>query len=81
MKCTQCHSENTVKNGHSPTNKQKYKCNMCGRQFVLNPEKFPISEQTKVVIDRLLLESISLAGIARVTGVSERWLQHDINAK
>jgi len=26
-------------------------------------------------IDKLLLEKIPLAGIARVTGVSERWLQ------
>jgi IS1 family transposase len=63
------------------TNKQKYKCNTCNRQFILNPEKFTIPNQTKELIDRLLLERISLAGIARIAGVSERWLQHYVNDK
>jgi len=35
----------------------------------------------KRVIDRLLLEKISLAGIVRATGVSERWLQYYVNKK
>ena len=81
MQCTDCHSQDTVKNGISMTNKQKYKCNSCCRQFVLNPEKFPIPDQTKELIDRRLLERISLAGIARITGVSERWLQRYVNDK
>lgn len=81
MQCTYCHSQDTVKNGISMTNKQKYKCNSCNRQFILNPEKFPIPNQTKELIDRLLLERISLAGIARITGVSERWLQQYVNDK
>lgn len=81
MQCTYCYSQNTVKNGISMTGKQKYKCHACGRQFVLNPVKFPIPDQTKNLIDRLLLERISLAGIARITGVSERWLQHYVNDK
>ena len=38
-----------------------------------------ILQETKQLIDKLLLEKISLAGIARVTGVSERWLQTYIN--
>jgi len=33
------------------------------------------------LIDRLLLERISLAGIARVVGVSESWLQNYVNEK
>lgn len=81
MRCTYCHSQDTVKNGISMTNKQKYKCNTCNRQFILNPEKFTIPNQTKELIDRLLLERISLAGIARIAGVSERWLQHYVNDK
>jgi len=32
-------------------------------------------------MDKLLPERISLAGIAGVTGVSEQWLQNDVNAK
>ena len=81
MQCTRCNSQHTVKNGISVTGKQKYKCNACGFQFVLNPEKLPISNETKDLIDKLLLERISLAGIARMTGVSERWLQYYVNDK
>jgi AraC-like DNA-binding protein len=40
-----------------------------------------IQEDTKKLIDKLLLERLSLAGIARVTGVSEQWLQTYVNAK
>lgn len=46
-----------------------------------NPRHQPISDATKSLIDKLLLEKISLAGIARVTGVSLRWLQYYINQK
>jgi AraC-like DNA-binding protein len=38
-----------------------------------------ISQETKDLIDKLLLERIPLAGIARVVGVSERWLQRYVN--
>jgi hypothetical protein len=54
-------------------------CWACGRQFVENPKKGPISPETKALIDKLLLERISLASIACVTGVSARWLQDDVN--
>ena len=55
--------------------KQKYSCQTCKKQFVLNPEKSPISDDIKQLIDRLLLERISLRGLCRVVGVSERRLQ------
>ena len=38
-----------------------------------------ISSETKALIARLLLEKIPLAGIARSTGVSIRWLQNYVN--
>lgn len=38
-----------------------------------------IEQETKDLIDKLLLEKQPLAGIARVTGVSERWLQTYVN--
>ena len=38
-----------------------------------------IEQGTKDLIDKLLLEKLPLAGIARVTGVSERWLQTYVN--
>jgi hypothetical protein len=40
-----------------------------------------MSPQTQALIDKLLLERISLAGIARVTGVSARWLQTYVHQK
>jgi hypothetical protein len=43
--------------------------------------KGPISDEKKALIDRLLLERISLAGIARSVGVSECWLQNYVNKK
>jgi len=59
----------------------KHKCKVCGRQFVENPKKGRISDETKELIDKLLLEKLPLAAIARVTGVSERWLQSYVNKK
>ncbi len=80
-KCPRCGSTEYVKNGSIHNGKQKYMCKACGRQFVDNPQNQRISDATKALIDKLLLEKLPLAGIARVTGVSERWLQYYVNAK
>jgi hypothetical protein len=40
-----------------------------------------IDGATRELIDRLLLEKISLAGIARAVKVSEQWLQTYVNEK
>ena len=79
--CPACSSIRTVKNGHIHTGKQRFKCNDCGRQFVENPDKKIIDVFKKELIDRLLLERISLAGIARAVQVSEQWLQDYVNQK
>ena len=79
--CPKCGSQYTVKNGHIHNGKNRCKCGDCGRQFVENQTNKLISQSTKDLIDLLLLEIISLAGIARVTGVSELWLQKYVNAK
>ena len=81
MNCPDCCSDEIVKNGTFKTGKQRYKCNCCGRQFVLNPQKKPVSDETKTLIDKLLLERLPLAAIVRVTGVSKRWLQYYVNDK
>lgn len=49
--------------------------------MVENPQKPPISEETTAIIDKMRLERGSLAGIARVTGVSVRWRQNYVNDK
>ena len=81
MNCPYCHSSAVVKNGYNSVGTPKCLCKGCGRQFVEQPKKQPISQETKALIDRLLQERLSLAGIARVTGVSERWLQTYVNDK
>ena len=68
--CHACGSDHLIKNGSIHNNKPKYQCKSCGRQFVVNPTKTMISKEIKQLIDRLLLERISLRGIARVTRVS-----------
>jgi hypothetical protein len=47
----------------------------------MTPRHQPIDKSKRELIDRLLLEKISLAGIVRATGVSERWLQYYVNQK
>jgi transposase-like protein len=58
-----------------------YRCKDCGRQFVLSPDKSMISDEKKSLIDRLLLERVSLAAITRIVGVSKFWLQRYVNKK
>jgi insertion element IS1 protein InsB len=77
--CPRCQSTQTVRNGYIHTGKQKYACKNCRRQFVENPLNKPISAEQKNLIQKLLLEKIPLAGIARVVGVSESWLQKYVN--
>ena len=81
LHCPNCQSKKVVKNGKIHNGKQNHKCTDCGRQFVLNPQQKRIDEATKQLIDKLLLEKLPLAGIARVTGVSEMWLQGYVNGK
>jgi transposase-like protein len=79
--CPTCASSQTVKNGRIHNGKQRFKCHDCGRQFVEHPSKKVIDQTTRQLIDRLLLERISLAGIARAVQVSEQWLQTYVNEK
>ena len=82
MHCPSCDSDKIVRNGIRENDKQNYRCQSCGRQFVENPSgHYRISDETCDLVDRLLLERIPLAGIARVAQVSESWLQKYVNAK
>jgi transposase-like protein len=81
MLCPQCNSKKIVKNGRTHYGKQRFKCHNCGRQFVESPTRQPINQSTRELIDKLLLERVSLAAIARVTEVSLRWLQYYVNQK
>ena len=74
MKCSHCQTENTKKNGHTHYGKQNYYCLSCNRQFVEGGQDWFVNQSDKVLIDKLLLERISLSGICRVCDVSEQWL-------
>jgi predicted Fe-S protein YdhL (DUF1289 family) len=74
MRCPHCQSERIKKNGHTHYDKQNYLCHGCGRQFVEGGQEWFVSDADKVLINRLLLERISLAGICRACQVSETWL-------
>ena len=79
MYCPNCESERIIKNGFNSARSQMYRCKECNYQFVLNPQKSRIPNAKKTLIKKLLLERVSLAGIARVTGVSMTWLQQFVN--
>src|SRR5579871_1628569 len=80
-KCPSCGSSLVVRNGHIHNGYARFACKVCRRQFVENPAWKPISDETKQLIDKLLLERLSLAAIARVCGVSKRLLPtNDHNA-
>ena len=81
MHCPDCHSMHVVKNGFNSTKKQMYRCSNCGRQFVLDPIKSKLSDEQKQWIDKLLLERLSLAAIARVIGISQPTVQKYVNQK
>ncbi len=72
--CPHCGSYQTIKNGSTHNGKPKRQCKDCGRQFVLNPNNQSVSLDIKLLIDKLLLERISLSDIARATGISFSWL-------
>jgi transposase-like protein len=66
--CPSCQSESVMKNGRTRHQKQNYKCRDCPQQFVEDPPWRMISNETKAIVDRLLQEKVSLAGIARAAG-------------
>ena len=71
--CPRCQSPKYKKNGHIHNGKQNHYCH-CGRQFVDCSEQYLISEDTRALIERLLVERISLRGICRAVGITLKWL-------
>ena len=60
--CPRCDSNRVVKNGFIHNGNQNYKCKQCDRQFVLNPKNQAIAQETKDLIDKLLLEKLPRFG-------------------
>jgi insertion element IS1 protein InsB len=72
--CPRCKSPQYKKNGHIHNGKQNHHCHDCGRQFVQCLEQYLIAEDKRGLIERLLVERISLRGICRAVGVTLKWL-------
>jgi insertion element IS1 protein InsB len=72
--CPRCKSPQYKKNGHIHNGKQNHQCQACGRQFVHGFEPYLVSDETRDLIERLLLERIALRGIGRAVQVGLKWL-------
>jgi len=72
--CPRCKSPTYRKNGHIHNGKQNHQCKDCGRQFVDCFEQGLVSDETRGLVERLLLERLSLRGICRAVGVGLKWL-------
>ena len=72
--CPRCQSPKHKKNGHIHNGKQNHQCHDCGCQFVECFEQYLISDDIRAMIERLLVERISLRGICRAVGVNLKWL-------
>ncbi len=57
--CPNCGSHHRIKNGSIPKGKPKRQGKECGQPFVINPTNKTVSDETKQLIDQLLLERIS----------------------
>ena len=68
-----------VRNGHTRAGSAVVLCRGCGRSFVPDPKRQPITPEREALIRRLRLERLSLRAIARSTGVSRAWLQRFVN--
>ncbi len=80
LKCPSCQATLIKKNGYTHSRKQNYRCLSCNRQFVREPSQKRISEETKNLIKKALLERVSLQGICRIFEVSMPWLLELIDA-
>ena len=72
--CPRCKSPKYKKNGHIHNGKQNHQCKDCGRQFVDCFAQPLVSDETRDLVERLLLERLSLRGICRAAGVGLKWL-------
>jgi len=67
--CPRCGSQRVKKKGHIHNGKQNHPCKVCERQFVGQADPRRISDEQRALVERLLLERISLRGICRAVGV------------
>jgi IS1 family transposase len=72
--CPRCDETDYKKNGRTHQGKQNYRCRRCGREFIRDLDRDPVSLEQQELVKKLLVERISLRGICRVVNVSLGWL-------
>ena len=77
--CPRCGETHIVRNGVNESGSQVHLCRGCGRRFVADPKKGPITPAEQDLIRRLLAERMGIRAIARATGVSRSWVQGFVN--
>ncbi len=79
--CKNCHKTQTVKNGFV-RDKQRYKCKICGYNFVLGDERRPHTTEIKKALCIILysLGKASFGFLGKLFGVSRTttyyWIRH-----
>ena len=68
LHCPDCSSTHFKLNGHTHYGAQNHQCLACGRQFVRKTATICPAQQA--LLAKLLLERVSLRGIARVLGIA-----------
>lgn len=71
--CTNCASENIVKNGKRPNGQQKYHCKNCGVYRTIEP-KVKYTEEKRQEIIKVYQERASMRGIKRIYGTARETL-------
>jgi insertion element IS1 protein InsB len=71
--CPPCHALKYKQNGHIHHGKQTYQGQDCGRPFVDGFEQYLVADDTRALIERLLVERIALRGICRALGGTLKW--------
>jgi transposase-like protein len=78
--CPRCQATHVVRNGRTQAGSVNLLCRGCGRRFVPDAKKGPVSDDRRELVRRLLRERLGLRAIARATGLSRSWLQGFVNA-
>ena len=78
--CPRCHATHVVRNGRLRSGSPQLLCRGCGRRFVPDPKRAPISDAERDLVRRLLRERMGVRAIARATGRSRSWVQNFVNA-
>ena len=79
MQCVHCGDARVIRSGRTRNDKQRFKCQECGRTFRENPHSPGYTQARKEEILRAYHERSSLRGLTRTFGVSRQtvtaWLK------